>query len=555
MKFWLKVHLVPIVLLSLGLVSGCKSNKESSQVNQKNQNVQAPLFSPKPNGDTNTRLLFASMNRPLITTKNCEEYFGKGGPYEKVKTILLENTKIDVKCFGHFPTTLSELHLSNLKLGDSNEKDDWFQLFEEIGNKLPNLTVLSIENAVIGKESPKQITKKLKALEKLRLINVGLNLNGVTEIARGLRKLTFLDVSTKKLSTFDLREKNLHSFELYNEIDSKGIQEIAQNLENLAVLILTGNKIGLEDVKELVTGKLEHLTHLALSGNDINAPVLEKLKELKNLTALTLEDCTLDTIEIEQLARRNPTNLTSLALKAVKINLSGLKSIANLLTSLTHLSLESLYLNNKELEALGQGNLTNLTHLVLKRTTSPRKQTGSFAHGNLKNLTYLLVDEVGLTPDHFKEISENLTNLTTLAIGEASDLNSDKMRALASGNLKNLTALAILGGRDFDSDGVKALTSGNFSNLTHLFLDGTKIGNEGAKTLAQRGNLTKLTHLYLIDESMSKDEARALAQQKFTEQVITTDLSNAEVFEVFAWSYRTGNLGKTFFNFSPELLP
>jgi internalin A len=370
---------------------------------------------------------------------------------------------------------------------------------------------LSKKNTDAGLEHVKGLTQ----LETL-LLPDGITEPAVEALKKSLAKTEIInphvkDPNAAAKDTIDA----LNKLEAYAYADQNGNWTVGFGAEtDLAAAFPLADKLGRITSVELGANATDlHLARaaqrkdvrqLTLNGSHLTNEGLKALKDMKNLTALYLndggklsEDCL---VHLENL-----DGLTQLNIFRMKITDAGAKHVAGR-TNLTMLGLLTCQLNDSALGTLAP--LTKLENLTL--TENDITGTGLIRLSGMKKLKHLTLSNNKITDDGLKPIA-GLTSLNTLhldsnAIGDAGLAHLATLKELTFLNLartkvkglgfQHLAKLSKLSGVSFyempELTGVGLEHLAGCTDLTNLNLTATGVTDEGLAHIKQIKQLTVL---------------------------------------------------------------
>ena len=255
---------------------------------------------------------------------------------------------------------------------------DWIMSLAEQLNRLPELTVLNLEDTEMGEKEAIVVARCLPGLSQLKKIDLSFNPlgHGIIELARHLNCLPGL--IELRLTKTEMGEEEaravarcLPSLSQLKHIDLSsnslglGIIELAKHLNclpRLTKLQLRGTEVGEEEATAVARclPSLLQLTVLDLSDNPVgqgNVELTERLKCVSKLTELQLCKTHMDKEQVSALARalKHLPKLRELGLagnplgRGVRVLIQHLSSVPEL----RELNLSAVKMTKSEAEDLG----------------------------------------------------------------------------------------------------------------------------------------------------------------------------------------------------------
>jgi Leucine-rich repeat (LRR) protein len=450
---------------------------------------------------------------------------------------------------------IQEISFAGLKVTDKSLKP----LAE-----LTSLDVLSVEDTRVTDSGFRNIVK-LENLGSIRIARSNVS-SGVLGHLSGLAGLESLMVDDLQLTDIDLSQirnlTKLHTLDLgATQITDEGLKNIGQWYPKLKVLKLLTNRVsaaGIQVLREaLPAAEIEVHSYDAaaiaaarakfVAENTPEAEaILERLKKrgasieadrespeiVLNLEGGDFSDA--DLVELKQLL-----NLSNLTLKDLPITDEGIMHLQTL-PRLRALNLSGTRVTDKTL-----GFLTNQKFLdVLVLSGTSITNDGMQLLGKITSLKLLWLDDTAVTDEgliHLKSLSlerlevpqitdrglQHIAHLTELTRLDLPNVSDDGLK-----NLQDLKALDILIlGSKVTNAGLKHLAPLR-DNLNVLSLSGTKITDDG---LASLKDFSRLEYLFLNDTEITDN---GLEQLKSFANLRRVDLQGTAVTEAGAESYR-----------------
>lgn len=337
----------------------------------------------------------------------------------------------------------------------------------------PNITYLYVNNTYESnwKEAESSFLQEYALLTKLKDINLSIYTDELLSVVCNNRNLTALQVSLNKaVDLTPVTGLPLHSLTVSGLPENSGIEQIANSLQNLSHLSLTGNDVDFGAIGNEVKARLTYFYFNAFGKNAGNKNLdFSEFTAADQITVMCpIETVTgLDKLQLTGLTLSNgggtgqimgvfPESLTNLSLYNIKVrNLATDTNIASL-TKLANLSLGNCEINDLS----GISGLTGLWSLNL---------SGNFITDlseilALKNLNSLNLEHNGLT-----DVTgiEQLTQLTSLNLGDnllesLPDLSG--LTKLSEGNITSQYNSLVLIGNQLTRDAIVGKVPEMFSN-------------------------------------------------------------------------------------------
>ncbi len=215
------------------------------------------------------------------------------------------------------------------------------------------------------------------------------------------------------------------------------------------------------------------------------------------------------------------TNLTSLDVDSSNIGEKGVQAIAAWLTNLTSLNVGQNDIGEGSARAVAE-RLTNLTSLNVRNNNIGEGGARAIAE-ELTKLTSLDVGRNNIGVEGARAIAEELTNLTSLNVRN-NNIGAEGARAISE-RLTNLTSLNVRN-NNISVEGARAISE-RLVNLTSLNVEYNGIGEEGTRAIAER--LNNLTSLIVGNNDIGEQGARAVAVR--LNNLISLNVENNDIGE------------------------